>query len=235
LYDHSLIIADFDLVDRKKSKIKKTDNPGFLGYKGNISFLTEKLRYVQICGTKLGPSLKNGVNAFASGNEDLIIWLLQKVTRHPFLDYFQAPTMRNLELIDLTIDAKSCLIEDIKKSLTIRADNGIRRFRSAYKIVTGLKNVMTHFENDVCFFITIIFVLISFKFDNDPNIEQIWPEKRSTIFENFPIARAIHDEDWEKVSTDYVFKLGMSSTAIPNRCGFGSVRVNSKMPNQSNA
>ena len=38
-------------------------NPGFLGYKMNISFLAEKLPYSQICGTKVGPSNKNGVKA----------------------------------------------------------------------------------------------------------------------------------------------------------------------------
>ena len=31
---------------------------GFLGYKVNISFMTEKLPYSQICGTKLGTSYK---------------------------------------------------------------------------------------------------------------------------------------------------------------------------------
>ena len=36
------------------------DNPGFLGYKVNISFLTE-ITYSQICGTKLGTSYNNGV------------------------------------------------------------------------------------------------------------------------------------------------------------------------------
>ena len=32
------------------------DNPGFQGYKVNISFLTEKLSYSQIFGTKVGTS-----------------------------------------------------------------------------------------------------------------------------------------------------------------------------------
>jgi len=44
----------------KKIKNKYfSDNLGFLGYKVNITFLTEKLPYSQICGTKLGS--KNGV------------------------------------------------------------------------------------------------------------------------------------------------------------------------------
>ena len=32
-----------------------------MGYKINISFLTEKLAYSQICGRKVGPSVQNGV------------------------------------------------------------------------------------------------------------------------------------------------------------------------------
>jgi len=32
------------------------DNPGFLGYKVNVSFLTEKLPYSQIYGKKVGTS-----------------------------------------------------------------------------------------------------------------------------------------------------------------------------------
>jgi len=40
-----------------------SENAGFLGYKVNINFLTEKLPYSQICGTKVGTSLKNGVIA----------------------------------------------------------------------------------------------------------------------------------------------------------------------------
>ena len=32
------------------------------GYKVNISFLTEKLAHSKICGTKVGPSYKNGFN-----------------------------------------------------------------------------------------------------------------------------------------------------------------------------
>jgi len=47
--------------DEKIKNEQFSDNPGFLGYKENISFLTEKLPYSQICDTKLGPSLKNGV------------------------------------------------------------------------------------------------------------------------------------------------------------------------------
>jgi len=43
----------------KKLKHKKiSDNAGFLGYKVNISFLTEKLPHCQICGTKVGPAYK---------------------------------------------------------------------------------------------------------------------------------------------------------------------------------
>jgi len=41
----------------KKSKNEYfSDNPGFLGYKVNIRFLTDKLPYSQICGTKVDPS-----------------------------------------------------------------------------------------------------------------------------------------------------------------------------------
>jgi len=39
------------------------DNAGFLGYKVNISFVAEKITYAQICGIKVGPSLKNGAIA----------------------------------------------------------------------------------------------------------------------------------------------------------------------------
>jgi len=47
---YNFCIVDFDLFD------EKIDNPGFLGYKVNISFLTKKLPYSQICGTKVSPS-----------------------------------------------------------------------------------------------------------------------------------------------------------------------------------
>ena len=42
-------------------KYRIFDNAGFLGNKLSISFLTEKLLYSKICGTKVGPSYNNGV------------------------------------------------------------------------------------------------------------------------------------------------------------------------------
>jgi len=56
----------------KKLKNKAfSDNPGFLGYKVNISFLTDKLPYSQICGIKVGTSYKNGVITIILG----LTWL----------------------------------------------------------------------------------------------------------------------------------------------------------------
>ena len=40
-------------------------NAGFLGYKVNISFLTEKLLYSQICGTKVCTSYKKRRQRFS--------------------------------------------------------------------------------------------------------------------------------------------------------------------------
>ena len=48
------LIADFDLFRSKKLNNKYfLDNAGFLGYKVNISCMTEKVPYSQICGTKV--------------------------------------------------------------------------------------------------------------------------------------------------------------------------------------
>ena len=48
------------------------DNPGFLGYKGNIRFLTETIPYSKICGTKVGTSYKkpghNGMTDYTVSN-----------------------------------------------------------------------------------------------------------------------------------------------------------------------
>ena len=42
--------------DVKVKNEEFSDKPGFLGYKVNISFLTEKLPYSQIWGAKVCPS-----------------------------------------------------------------------------------------------------------------------------------------------------------------------------------
>jgi len=39
-----------------------------LGYKGNKSLLAKKLPYSQICGIKVGPSYKNGVQAITQAS-----------------------------------------------------------------------------------------------------------------------------------------------------------------------
>jgi len=54
-----------------------SDNPGFLGYKVNISFLTEKLPYSQICGTKVGTPDKK------RRQSEIIIKKLANKIRHP--------------------------------------------------------------------------------------------------------------------------------------------------------
>jgi len=43
---------------KKCKNEKRSDNPGFLGYKVNRNFLTEKLPYSQFFGTKVDPSYK---------------------------------------------------------------------------------------------------------------------------------------------------------------------------------
>jgi len=52
----ALSISTF--FDEKIKNQYVSDNPGFLGYKVNISLLTEKLPYSKICGTKVCPSFK---------------------------------------------------------------------------------------------------------------------------------------------------------------------------------
>ena len=50
------------------------DSAGFLGYKLNIRFLTEKLPYSQICGTKSGTSYKKRRHSQFGGTDSRLKW-----------------------------------------------------------------------------------------------------------------------------------------------------------------
>ena len=120
-----------------------------MGYKVSISFLTEKLPYSQIWGTKVGPSLKNGVIGGARR-----IWMTGKInTNKQFIKWHVLPTLIDNKFRannrSICIDAMANIFISIIIQLLVQFNGSYIRFYSRNQKIFFAGKTLTE-QNHFC-------------------------------------------------------------------------------------